>query len=239
MVRDGLSERLRRIEERLAATCARSGRDPAEIRIVAVTKGHPQSAIVDALEAGLRDIGENRVGEATEKFSAASTALKSHGAIRHMVGHLQRNKVRDAVTAFDWVQSVDSVRLAQALSRRMVEAGAALPILVEVNAGGEEQKHGFRPEEAVDRAAEIGEMPGLSLRGLMTMAPLSEDESVLRATFQSARRLFERLIALRGRSEPVPDTLSMGMSGDYTLAIEEGSTMLRLGTILFGTRSGD
>lgn len=238
MVHGRLSERLHRIEDRVAETCARSGRDPAEIRIVAVTKGHPQSTIVDALEAGLREIGENRVGEAAEKFSSAAATLKSYGATRHMVGHLQRNKVRDAVTVFDWVQSVDSVRLAQTLSRRMEEAGATLPILIEVNAGGEEQKHGFPLEEAVDRAAEIGELPGLSLRGVMTMAPLTEDVSVLRGTFRRARRLFERLIALRGPAGSAPDTLSMGMSGDYTLAIEEGSTMLRLGTVLFGERAG-
>ena len=237
MVHDRLSERLHRIEDRVAETCARSGRDPAEIRIVAVTKGHPQTAIVDALEAGLREIGENRVGEAAEKFSSAAATLKSHGATRHMVGHLQRNKVRDAVTVFDWVQSVDSVRLAQALSGRMA-SGATLPILIEVNAGGEEQKHGFSLEEAVDRAAEIGELPGLSLRGVMTMAPLTEDVSVLRGTFRRARSLFERLLALRGPAGSAPDTLSMGMSGDYTLAIEEGSTMLRLGTVLFGERAG-
>jgi pyridoxal phosphate enzyme (YggS family) len=238
MVRDGLSERLHRVEDRVAETCAKSGRDPAEIRIVAVTKGHPRSVVEEALAAGLREIGENRVAEAAEKFAAAATALDRHGATRHMVGHLQRNKVRDAVTIFDWVQSVDSVRLAEALSRRMQESPARLPILIEVNAGGEDQKHGFPLEEALDRAGEIGELPGLSLRGMMTMAPLTRDESVLRGTFRRARELFERLVGHGGGHGSAPDTLSMGMSGDYTLAIEEGSTMVRLGTVLFGARPG-
>ncbi|MGH7565839.1 MAG: YggS family pyridoxal phosphate-dependent enzyme [Gemmatimonadota bacterium] len=224
-----MPERLRKIEDRVAEACARSGRGPAEIRIVAVTKGHPARTLIAALEAGLLQIGENRVGEAMEKFSQAATSLESHGATRHMVGHLQRNKARDAVTAFDWIQSVDSMRLARALSRRMEDGQGTLPVLIEVNAGGEEQKHGFSLDEVVDQAAEIADLPGLSVRGLMTMAPLTSEEPVLRATFRRARSLFERMTG--------PDTLSMGMSSDYGVAIEEGSTMLRLGTALFGTRA--
>jgi hypothetical protein len=237
MVHDGLLDRLRRIEDRVAEACARSGRDPAEILIVAITKGHPARTLVAALEAGLRQVGENRVGEAMEKFSQAATSLESHGATRHMVGHLQRNKARDAVSTFDWIQSVDSMRLARALSLRMEGADRALPVLIEVNAGGEEQKHGFSPEEAVDEAAQIADLPGLSVRGLMTMAPLTSEEPVLRATFRRARALFERMTGQDGRGGSRPDTLSMGMSSDYTVAIEEGSTMLRLGTALFGPRA--
>jgi hypothetical protein len=236
MILDDLPERLRRIKAEVAEACAKCERGPTEIDIVAVTKGHPARTIVAALEAGLREIGENRVGEAMEKFSQAAASLESHGATRHMVGHLQSNKVRDAVTTFDWIQSVDSMRLARALSRRMEDARSTLPILIEVNAGGEHQKHGFCPDEAVERAGEIAELPGLSVRGLMTMAPLVDDESVLRVTFRRARKLFERLTELVDRDGKRPDTLSMGMSGDYLLAIEEGSTMLRLGTALFGPR---
>lgn len=236
MVHDDLPERLRKVEDRVAEACARNGRDPAEILIVAVTKGHPARTLVTVLEAGLRQIGENRVGEAMEKFSQAATSLESHGATRHMVGHLQRNKVRDAVTVFDWIQSVDSMRLARALSRHMDDGRGTLPVLIEVNAGGEEQKHGFSPDEVVDQAAEIVDLPGVSVRGLMTMAPLTSEEPVLRATFRRARMLFERMTALSGRDGLRPDTLSMGMSSDYTVAIEEGSTMLRLGTALFGPR---
>lgn len=229
----GLAERLRSVEDRVAETCARIGRDPAQIVIVAVTKGHPAGTLVAALEAGLLQIGENRVAEAAEKFSETAAALESHGATRHMIGHLQRNKARDAVGAFDWIQSVDSIRLARALSGR-VRDGGTLPVLIEVNAGGEEQKHGFHVDQALDRAAEIAELPGLSVRGLMTMAPQTDDERVLRETFGRARSLFDRMPIPGEPPGRGPDTLSMGMSGDYTLAIEEGTTMLRLGTALFG-----
>jgi hypothetical protein len=228
MVHDSLSERLRSVEERVGETCARIGRDPAEIVIVAVTKGHPARTLVAALEAGLHHIGENRVAEAMEKFTTAAGQLGSLGVTRHMIGHLQRNKTRDAVTAFDWIQSVDSMRLAYALSKRKLEIGGTLPVLIEVNAGGEEQKHGFTPDETLDRAAEIAELPAISVRGLMTMAPLTEDERRLRETFRRTRALFEQL-------PRAADTLSMGMTNDYTIAIEEGSTMLRLGTALFGS----
>lgn len=231
---EDLPERLCRVEDRVAAACARSGRDPQEILVVGITKGHPARTIVAALEAGLRQIGENRVGEAMEKFSQAAALLERLGATRHMVGHLQRNKARDAVTAFDWIQSVDSMRLARALSGRMEQGRSALPILIEVNAGREAQKHGFAPDEAVERAAEIAALPGLSVRGLMTMAPLTDDEPVVRATFRRARKLFEQMAAPSDRGGVRADTLSMGMSGDYAVAIEEGSTMLRLGTVLFG-----
>jgi pyridoxal phosphate enzyme (YggS family) len=236
MVRDGLPVRLREVQDRVAAACARVGRDPAEIRIVAITKGHPARDLAAAIEAGLHDVGENRVDEALEKFSRVAEPLESHGVTRHMVGHLQRNKVRLAVTVFDWVHSVDSVRLARALSERVADRREALPVLVEVNAGEEQQKHGFGPDEAVDRAAEIAELPGLSVRGLMTMAPWTEDPTVLRTTFRRARSVFDRLTAAAGRMQGSIDTLSMGMSGDYPIAVEEGATMLRLGTALFGSR---
>jgi pyridoxal phosphate enzyme (YggS family) len=238
MVHENLPERLRSVEDRVGETCARIGRDPAEILIVAVTKGHPAGTLIAALEAGLRQIGENRVAEAMEKFSIAAGPLGSHGATRHMIGHLQRNKTRDAVTAFDWIQSVDSIRLAHALSKRMLEVGGTLPVLIEVNVGGEEQKHGFSQDEALDRAVEVAELPSISVRGLMTMAPLTSDERLLRETFRRARSLFERMT---DRADPPglePDTLSMGMTNDYTVAIEEGSTMLRLGTALFGPPDG-
>lgn len=231
MNHEGLSDRLRFVEERMGETCARIGRDPAEIVIVAVTKGHPPRTLVAALEAGFLHIGENRVAEAMVKFSSAAAQLGSLGVTRHMIGHLQRNKTRDAVSAFDWIQSVDSMRLAHALSKRTLAIGGMLPVLIEVNASGEEQKHGFTPDEALDRAAEIAELPGMSMRGLMTMAPFTDDERRLRETFRRTRALFERLPG-------AADTLSMGMTNDYTVAIEEGSTMLRLGTALFGSPVG-
>ena len=236
MHRDGVTEGLRRVEDRIAAACARCGRDPAEIHLVAITKGHPVSTRVAALDAGLRRIGENRVGEAVAKFAAAAEPLERHGAVRHMVGHLQRNKARLAVGAFDWVQSVVSVRLAEELSRRVQDRPGRMPVLIEVNAGGEEQKHGFPPDRAIEEAGRIAELPGLTVRGLMTMAPFTSDEAVVRKTFRRARALFERLREPSEGEGLHPDTLSMGMSGDYEVAIEEGSTMIRLGTALFGQR---
>jgi len=236
MLRDGVTESLRRVEDRIAVACARCGRDPAEILIVAITKGHPVSTLVAALEAGLRRIGENRVGEAAEKFAAAAEPLERHGAVRHMVGHLQRNKARLAVGEFDWIQSVDSLRLAKELSRRVRDRPVRMPVLIEVNAGGEEQKHGFPPDQAIDEACKVAELPGLTVRGLMTMAPFTADEAIVRRAFRRAGALFEGLVALGEREGLIPDTLSMGMSGDFELAIEEGSTMIRLGTVLFGSR---
>ena len=235
MVHDRLPERLREVEDRVADACARSGRDPGEIRIVAITKGHAASVLTAAIEAGIRDVGENRVDEAMAKFSQAAAPLERHGVTRHMVGHLQRNKVGRAVPVFDWIQSVDSLRLARALSDRAGDAEKGLPILLEVHAGGEEQKHGFPPDEAVERAAEIAELPGLAMRGLMTMAPWTDDAAVLRCTFRRARAVFERMVGENAGDDARIDTLSMGMSGDYPIAVEEGSTMLRLGTALFGS----
>lgn len=236
MHRDGVTERLRRVEDRIAGACARCGRDPTEIHLVAITKGHPASTLVAALEAGLRRIGENRVGEAVDKFSAAADSLERHGAVRHMVGHLQRNKARLAVRAFDWIQSVDSLRLAEELSRRIGDRPDRMPVLIEVNAGGEGQKHGISPDLVLEQAGRIAELPGLLVRGLMTMAPFTSDESVLRTTFRRARGLFERMAELGPGVGLAADTLSMGMSGDFEVAIEEGSTMVRLGTVLFGSR---
>jgi PLP dependent protein len=226
-----LAERLARVRETVAAACDRSGRKAGGIGVVAITKGHPVEVLLAALDAGLVDVGENRVAEARAKFPAAGAALAA--ARRHMVGHLQRNKVRDALELFDWIQSVDSLRLAQEISGRAAARGRSVEVLVEVNASGEERKHGFPAAEAVERALEVAALPGLRLRGLMTMAPWTDDESVLRRTFREARRLFDEI---RGRGDPAPDTLSMGMSNDYPLAIEEGSTMIRLGTALFGER---
>ncbi len=235
MLRDGVTESLRRVEDRIADACARCGRDPAEILIVAITKGHPVSTLVAALEAGLRRIGENRVGEAAEKFAAAAEPLERYGAVRHMVGHLQRNKARLAVDEFDWIQSVDSLRLAEELSRRIRDRPGRMPVLIEVNAGEEEQKHGFSPDKAIEEACRVAELPGLVVRGLMTMAPFTTDEAVVRKAFRRASALFEDLVELGEHAGLIPDTLSMGMSGDFELAIEEGSTMVRLGTVLFGS----
>jgi PLP dependent protein len=229
MYDERLREVLPRVEERVAAAAQRSGRADS-VRLVAVTKGHPAAAVEAAARAGLKDVGENRVQELADKRDQLPDAAVSW----HLIGHLQRNKVRRAVALFDWIHSVDSLRLAQELSKEAQRAGVNMRMLVQVNASGEETKGGFDAGREAEAVAEVAALPGLSCEGLMTMAPFTDDEAVLRTTFARTRRLLERCVAagvpLRGRE------LSMGMSHDYEIAIEEGSTMIRLGTILFGER---
>ncbi len=228
-----VADRLAAARDAISAACAKAGREPAGIRIVAITKGHSAEIVRAAIGAGLTDIGENRVHEALEKLAPGVRERAGPHVRWHMVGHLQRNKVRDALTLFDWLQSLDSRRLARAISERVPEGAPTIQALVQVNAGGEDRKHGFDPDEAVEAALEIAELPGLEVRGVMAMAPWTEDEGVVRGAFRVARRVFEELgRRMDGRS----DTLSMGMSGDYGWAVEEGSTMVRLGTALFGER---
>jgi pyridoxal phosphate enzyme (YggS family) len=228
-----VADRLAAARDAISAACLETGREAAVIRIVGVTKGHSAGIVRAAIRAGLTDIGENRVHEALAKLVPGVRGEAGPNVRWHMVGHLQRNKVRDALTVFDWVQSLDSRRLARSISERAPKDARPVQVLVQVNAGGEERKHGFDPAEAVEAALEIAALPGLDLRGVMAMAPWTDDERVVRGAFALVRRVFEDLV---GRSEGRPDTLSMGMSGDYRWAVEEGATMVRLGTVLFGER---
>lgn len=229
MYEQRLRESLPRVQERITAARERAGRTD-NVRLVAVTKGHPAAAISAAAAAGLLDVGENRVQELEEKRAE----LPDAGVSWHLIGHLQRNKARRAVALSDWIHSVDSVRLAHELSKEAQKAGLVVRALVQVNVSGEATKGGFDPGREAEAIAEVAALPGLSCEGLMTMAPFTDDEAVLRATFAGTRDLLERCLAggaaLRGRE------LSMGMSHDYEIAIEEGSTMIRLGTVLFGER---
>jgi PLP dependent protein len=228
-------ERLKRVLEpvrqRMDAARARSGRAD-EVRLIAVTKGHPLAAIEAAWRAGIADIGENRVQELDEKRSAFAGG--ADGPRWHLIGHLQRNKVRRALVLCDMIHSVDSLRLARELSKEAQRAGREVRALVQVNVSGETTKGGFDVRASLADIAEAGQLPGLSIEGLMTMAPWTEDESIIRDTFARTRQLLDRCaaegVALRGRE------LSMGMSADFEIAIEEGSTMIRLGTTLFGER---
>jgi PLP dependent protein len=231
MFEQRLRDSLPVVEERIVAALRRAGRSDA-VRIVAVTKGHPLEAVHAALAAGLRDVGENRVQELESKRGEWPAAVP--GPAWHLIGHLQRNKVKRAVALSDMVQSVDSLRLAEALSKEAERAGVTVRLLVQVNVSGEATKAGFDPARAVDMIAGITALPALSCEGLMTMAPFVDDEAILRATFGGTRRLLERCVA-----EGVPlagQELSMGMSHDFEIAVEEGSTMTRLGTVLFGER---
>ncbi len=218
------------VRERIEAALRRVGRRD-EVTVVAVTKGHPPSAAAAAIEAGLRVCGENRVQELEAKVEAVGRQAVEW----HLIGHLQRNKVERALPLFDMIESIDSLRLARALSAGAEAAGLEqVRGLVEVNVSGEATKGGFASGAALDAIAEICALPRLRIEGLMTMAPLAADEGVVRATFAGARALFERCGAELPGFQAV--SLSMGMSSDFEVAVEEGSTLVRLGTILFGER---
>lgn len=222
---------LEAVRARIAEAARRAGRLPAAITIVAVTKGHPIAAAREALAAGLPDIGENRVQEALEKMAAWPDA-----PVRwHLVGHLQRNKAKHAVGRFSLIHSLDSARLADALEQEAAKRDLVQDVLVEVNVAREAQKSGAMPEVAEGVVAHAATLPHLRVCGLMTMAPLTEDEAVIHGTFSGLRELRDRL-ANTCHLPPASWHLSMGMSNDFEIAVEEGATMLRLGTVLFGER---
>ncbi len=226
-----IRERLPRVLDQVAAAAERAGRDPDSVRIVAVTKGHPLDAVGAAVEAGLRDLGENRVEELDRKHPAFPD-----GDVRwHMIGHVQRRKAGRAARLASLVHSVDSVRLAEKLSRIGEADGRRVPVLVQVNASGEAAKGGFPAADALDGIRAVAGLAGLRVLGLMTMAPFTADEAALRSTFRRTRALMEAAGAIPGVEGR---ELSMGMSNDYAVAVEEGSTMVRLGTTLFGERPG-
>jgi pyridoxal phosphate enzyme (YggS family) len=215
------------IRERIARASEKSGRSVEAVRLVAVTKTQPVERVREALAAGIGEIGENYVQEAEEKLAALGAAR----VVRHLIGHLQKNKAGKAAALFDMVQSIDSAETARALGRRSLALGRTLDVLVEVNVSGEASKFGVPPERAPDLAAEVAEAPGLRLRGLMGMAPFDADEA-------AARRSFRRLAGLYGQLSPEHrEVLSMGMTGDFEWAIAEGSTMVRIGTGIFGPRA--
>jgi pyridoxal phosphate enzyme (YggS family) len=225
-----LPQRLAAVRERIEAACGRAGRAAEEVAIVAVTKTHPTAAVEAALAAGLRDVGENRVQELEDKVGEVGR----EAARWHLIGSLQRNKARRALGLFDLLHSLDSLRLARKLSQDAAETGVEARALVQVNASGEESKSGFGPAELVDSLGEVCSLPGLRIEGLMTMAPFTDDRRTLHETFAATRRLQEEA------ARQLPDFhalhLSMGMSNDFEIAVEEGSTLVRLGTVLFGER---
>ncbi|MBI4541378.1 MAG: YggS family pyridoxal phosphate-dependent enzyme [Gemmatimonadetes bacterium] len=226
-----IREALPRVRDNIARAAVRAGGREEDVTIVAVTKGHPRDAVDAALAVGLRDIGENRVHE----LEARVTAVSREAAIWHMIGHLQRNKVPRAVGLFDLLHSLDSLRLAERLSREAVERDLTLRVLVQVKTSGEEAKSGFSALEAPDALGRMLALPGLRVCGVMAMAPLTQDEHVLRSSFRRAREIFEQA---RHQAGFEPCHLSMGMTNDYEIAVEEGSTMVRLGTALLGERAG-
>jgi hypothetical protein len=222
-----LADNLARVREAIAAVQA-AERISGDVRIVAVTKGHPPDAVRAALRAGVADVGENRVQEALAKQGAVVEAVRWH-----LIGHLQTNKAKSVAGRFAMVHSVDSVRVAEALAAAAARHGVRVPVLVQVNVAREPQKGGCAPEEAAGVVGRAGALDGLDLVGLMTLAPFTSDEAVQRRVFGDLRRLRD---ALSAPGRPLPE-LSMGMSGDFRAAVAEGATLLRLGTVLFGERS--
>ena len=224
-----LGEILSDVRGRIAAACARSGRDPGEVEIIAVTKTHGEDVVREAWEAGLGIVGENKVQEAAWKKPASVS-----GPEWHLIGHLQSNKVRHALEIFDFIHSVDSVKLADRINMIADDIGSSPRILLEVNVSGEKSKSGMRPEEVKPTIGHImAECPRITVEGLMTMAPFSEDPEDARPYFRRLRELRDGLERDLGIGLP---RLSMGMSGDYEVAVEEGATWVRLGTVLFGDR---
>ena len=234
---DLIARRADTVRTRIAAAAAASGRAPEAVTLVAVTKTHPVETVDAALAAGLLDLGENRVQELAEK-AAARPGEASGGAHRwHLIGQLQRNKARDAVHLADLIHGVDSARLAEALDGRAGEAGRVVPVLVQVNISGEASKSGVASEAAHDLMALVAGCAHLRLTGLMGIAAPAADraetEQIVRPAFRALRTLFD---AYAGPGRDGLTVLSMGMSGDYDVAIEEGSTLVRVGSALFGAR---
>jgi pyridoxal phosphate enzyme (YggS family) len=223
-----LADRLADVRARIDDAINRGGHGQA-VTIVAVTKTYGPEAPQAAWDAGLRDVGENKVQEALAKIPRVDAPLRWH-----LIGHLQRNKIKQ-IDPFQLVHSMDSPRLADALAKHGAERGRPVEVLMQVNVSGEETKGGYQPsmiEQEAGRLAGAGGK-GLLVRGIMTMAPFDADPDTLRSVFSEARRCAE---ILRSAGHPATE-LSMGMSGDYEVAVEEGATMVRLGTVLFGARS--
>lgn len=202
---------------------------PDYVTIVAVTKQRTIEEIKEAFDAGVKIVGENYIQEAMDKYRHID------GLQWHFIGHLQRNKVKDAIKMFDCIQSVDSVRLAIELDKQCAKLSKVMPILIEINIGGEESKYGVKPEEALGIIRQIAELPNVHIEGLMTMEPYFDDPEQARPYFRQMKRLFDEI-----KSQNIPNAemkiLSMGISNSYEIAIEEGSNMVRIGTKIFGPR---
>jgi pyridoxal phosphate enzyme (YggS family) len=226
-----LRNNIARVHETIATAAIKSRRDPGDVKLVAVTKTYSAQQVAEAARLGLRRFGENRVQEAAQKLprirELVDTPLEWH-----LVGTLQRNKVKAALSLFAILQSVDSVRLAEAIDRRAGES--RVPVLLEVYLGDDPARPGFRPGELIEQLAAVMALPRLELQGLMTVAPLGLDESGIRSVFASLRELRDQLVGVQPEVQ-LPE-LSMGMTDDYPLAIAEGATIVRIGRAIFGGR---
>jgi len=223
-----LADNLESIQQRIAAACGRVGRNPADVTLLGVTKTHPAEVVTEAVRAGLIHFAENKVQEARAKIP-----LCPGRAHWHFIGHLQSNKCREAVELFAMIHSVDSLALAQEIAKRAGQTGKTMPVLLEVNVAGEASKFGFPPERLLTELAEINALPHVEIQGLMAVPPFTP-------VAERSRAYFQRLHALKRQAEEILGAplrhLSMGMSNDFEVAIEEGATFVRVGTALFGER---
>ncbi len=222
-----IKDNIKQVNKRIAAACRKSGRDLSDITLVCVTKGVDPFTISDAFINGLRDIGENKVQEAAKKKAEVMP-----GAKWHLVGHLQTNKVKDALEIFDMIHSVDSIELAQKIDKECGKLGKTIETLVQVNTSGEESKYGIKPGEVSQFLKEASTLPNIRIKGLMTITPLAEDPETVRPYLRSLREISE---SVKGESIPNIEMkyLSMGMSQDFEVAIQEGANIIRLGTAIF------
>ncbi len=226
MIKDNLAH----VKERVKAACMRSGRNPDDVTILAVSKTKPAEDIMALYEAGQRDFGENYVQELREKHEKLPSDIRWH-----MIGHLQRNKVKYIADFIEMIHSVDSAALALTIEKEAAKHDRVIPVLIEVNVAGEESKYGVTPDEVPELARVIGDLPHVSLRGLMTSAPLVQNPEEDRAVFRKLAQLGVDM-NLENDNNVKVDVLSMGMSNDFEVAVEEGSTCVRVGTVIFGAR---
>lgn len=225
-----IRENLAQIQDRIAAAAARAGRAPASIGVVAVSKTKPVSLIVEAIDAGITDIGENRVQEAQSKHPQIDCTVKWH-----LVGHLQRNKVKQALPIFDLIHSVDSPRLLAEIDRRSAELNRTTEVLIQVNTSAEPSKFGLEPDQTLGFIESAQPYTHVRIKGLMTIGAFLPDPEAVRPMFALLRQLREKIIAQQFPNVEM-DTLSMGMTNDFEVAIEEGANLIRVGTAIFGER---
>ena len=226
-----VTENLKMVEEKIQEACKRSGRNRDEVTLIAVSKTKPVEMIYEAMESGIKVFGENKVQELTEKQKIITEPLLDW----HLIGHLQRNKVRQIVGKVKRIHSVDSIRLAKQIQSEFEKAQQIADILIEVNVAKEESKFGFLPEETEDAIREISQFPNIHVCGLMTIAPFVDNAEKNRVHFQELKKL---LVDINNKNidNITMSELSMGMTGDYEVAIEEGATYVRVGTGIFGNR---
>ncbi|MDD5771880.1 MAG: YggS family pyridoxal phosphate-dependent enzyme [bacterium] len=221
-----LKENIRNIRRRIISASDRAGRNAGEIKLIAVTKYVQDDKIIEAIKEGINDIGESRIQEAEKKYSNLKFPIEWH-----MIGHLQTNKIKKAVEIFDWIHSIDSLHLAEELNSKLLSANKKMKVLLEVNVSGEESKYGITPEDLKELANNIYNLPQLELKGLMTMAPISDNPENARPYFKKLRTLLTDLENCIGKKI---EYLSMGMTDDFEVAIEEGANIVRIGRGIFG-----